>query len=449
MTIGQRIAQKRKELGLTQEALGDQLGVSRQSIYKWESDTALPEIDKLIALSRLFGVSVGWLLGVEEQLRTDGTGNGDAPEAEPGELTEHQLHMVEEIVQRYTAALPKAKRRRRTRVLAGILLFFYSFNLCSELNARRNQQHRTADSIDQVQNSVDRQIGSISSRVEEILKAQNSLVADAGVELVAGDPCRTGTPVRRCSPPTRLFPRRIPEGMTGGVLTWTTAPAASRPLPGTPCLRSAGPSRADSLACGLTDEHSACRRCSPAPDGTRSTQLLDQFDGLYGGTLPSARVMEYGPGSILGLEANSSGLLTLPEHWVTVSTSSPRTASEGQILPQAGAETVQVGLFKNKALVTWLEPAEKAGELPRRFRGRGLLPPAGGAAGHHDQPQHGSALLCRRGDRCVWPPGGVLQYSLCAGRRCPDLGRRRGSQRCVPRRLAVRQLTVWNVLEEN
>ena len=66
MTIGQRIAQKRKELALSQEALGDQLGVSRQSIYKWESDTALPEIDKLIALSRLYGVSVGCLLGVED-----------------------------------------------------------------------------------------------------------------------------------------------------------------------------------------------------------------------------------------------------------------------------------------------------------------------------------------------------------------------------------------------
>lgn len=66
MTTGQRIAQKRKELGLSQEALGDRLGVTRQSIYKWESDSALPEIEKLVALSRLFGVSVGWLLGVEE-----------------------------------------------------------------------------------------------------------------------------------------------------------------------------------------------------------------------------------------------------------------------------------------------------------------------------------------------------------------------------------------------
>ena len=56
MTIGQRIAQKRKELGLSQEALGSKLGVSRQSIYKWEADSALPEVDKLIALSRLFGV---------------------------------------------------------------------------------------------------------------------------------------------------------------------------------------------------------------------------------------------------------------------------------------------------------------------------------------------------------------------------------------------------------
>ena len=70
MTTGQRIAQKRKEAGLSQETLGAELGVSRQSIYKGESDTALPEIDKLVALSRRFGVTVGWLLGVEEAPET-------------------------------------------------------------------------------------------------------------------------------------------------------------------------------------------------------------------------------------------------------------------------------------------------------------------------------------------------------------------------------------------
>ena len=35
MTVGQRIAQKRKEQGLSQEALGQSLGLSRQAIYKW------------------------------------------------------------------------------------------------------------------------------------------------------------------------------------------------------------------------------------------------------------------------------------------------------------------------------------------------------------------------------------------------------------------------------
>ena len=66
MTLGERIAEKRKENGLSQEALGEELGVSRQSVYKWESGSALPEIEKLIAMSRLFGVTIGWLLGVEE-----------------------------------------------------------------------------------------------------------------------------------------------------------------------------------------------------------------------------------------------------------------------------------------------------------------------------------------------------------------------------------------------
>lgn len=97
MTVGQRIALKRKELGLSQEALGEQLGVSRQSIYKWESDTVLPEVEKLIALSQLFSVSVGWLLGVEEDAQ---------PEPSP-ELTPEQLAMVKEIVEQYLAALPE------------------------------------------------------------------------------------------------------------------------------------------------------------------------------------------------------------------------------------------------------------------------------------------------------------------------------------------------------
>ena len=70
-TMGQRIGERRRLLGLSQEALGEKMGVSRQAISKWESDGAVPEIDKIIAMSRLFGVSVGWILGTEEPLEEE------------------------------------------------------------------------------------------------------------------------------------------------------------------------------------------------------------------------------------------------------------------------------------------------------------------------------------------------------------------------------------------
>ena len=66
MTLGERILQKRKECGLSQESLGEKLDVTRQTVYKWESDQAIPELDKLIKLAQIFGVGVGWLVAEEE-----------------------------------------------------------------------------------------------------------------------------------------------------------------------------------------------------------------------------------------------------------------------------------------------------------------------------------------------------------------------------------------------
>ncbi len=66
MTLGQRIQELRKNMQLSQEELGERMGVSRQAISKWEGDQTIPELDKLIALSKLFGLTVGQLLGVEQ-----------------------------------------------------------------------------------------------------------------------------------------------------------------------------------------------------------------------------------------------------------------------------------------------------------------------------------------------------------------------------------------------
>ena len=91
LTLGQRIAAKRSELGLSQSALGEQLGVSRQSVFKWESDAAIPEIDKLITLSRLFGVSLDWLLGIGDPPRTE------SPAQEAQGFTERERQIIEQL----------------------------------------------------------------------------------------------------------------------------------------------------------------------------------------------------------------------------------------------------------------------------------------------------------------------------------------------------------------
>lgn len=65
MTLGQRIQAHRTRLGLSQEGLGDKLGVSRQAVSKWEADGAVPDTDKLIALSKLFELTLNELLQVE------------------------------------------------------------------------------------------------------------------------------------------------------------------------------------------------------------------------------------------------------------------------------------------------------------------------------------------------------------------------------------------------
>jgi len=62
MEISQKIQSLRIKSGLSQEALADRLGVTRQSVSKWELGQALPDTEKVIQLSQLFGVTIDWLL---------------------------------------------------------------------------------------------------------------------------------------------------------------------------------------------------------------------------------------------------------------------------------------------------------------------------------------------------------------------------------------------------
>ena len=62
MTIGEIIQRERTRLGLSQEKLAEQVGVSRQAVSKWELGDAVPDTDKLVPLARALEISVDTLL---------------------------------------------------------------------------------------------------------------------------------------------------------------------------------------------------------------------------------------------------------------------------------------------------------------------------------------------------------------------------------------------------
>ncbi len=69
MKLQDKILYCRKKAGLSQEALAEQIGVSRQAISKWETGDAAPELSKLPLLASAFCVTADWLLSEEEPVK--------------------------------------------------------------------------------------------------------------------------------------------------------------------------------------------------------------------------------------------------------------------------------------------------------------------------------------------------------------------------------------------
>lgn len=69
MILADKIIKGRKKLGMSQEELAEKMDVSRQAVSKWESNQSVPEIEKILQLSRLFGVTTDYLL--KEEIETE------------------------------------------------------------------------------------------------------------------------------------------------------------------------------------------------------------------------------------------------------------------------------------------------------------------------------------------------------------------------------------------
>ncbi len=65
MTLGNKIAELRKEKGMTQEALANELGVSNQAVSKWEANQSCPDIQLLPQIADIFGITIDRLFGRE------------------------------------------------------------------------------------------------------------------------------------------------------------------------------------------------------------------------------------------------------------------------------------------------------------------------------------------------------------------------------------------------
>ena len=339
MTTGQRIAQKRKEAGLSQETLGAELGVSRQSIYKWESDTALPEIDKLVALSRRFGVTVGWLLGVEETPET-----ASAPDS--GELTDAQLKMVEEITARYIAALPAPKPRKKWPYVLAALMVLYAAHRAYQSIDR--QFDGVYSRIGQMDSKMSNQVYSISGQVEEILKQQNALTADYGTELVSADLSKNAVTFS-----VYAVPKTYVEGMRVEFSADNGHNSNSKTVLSEPDQNRQPVSEKFSteLTCELTDDI-AITAVFVMPDGTRQTQPLQTYSGLYSGSLPDVQSLD--DGDLQGRGQIENGSLSFPDAIEFAVT--PNKVLDNILIPRAEAVSTKVGLFKNQQLIAWARP---------------------------------------------------------------------------------------------
>lgn len=66
MTLGEKIASARKEKGMTQEMLAEQLGVTRQAVARWETGLSVPDAGMLVRIAGALDTTVNDLLGEEE-----------------------------------------------------------------------------------------------------------------------------------------------------------------------------------------------------------------------------------------------------------------------------------------------------------------------------------------------------------------------------------------------
>ena len=114
MILADKIINERKKNGWSQEELAEQLGVSRQSVSKWEGAQAIPDLSKIIAMADIFGVTTDYLLKDDMEIREPNS-TTDIPSDSPSDSVppKRKVSMEEaneflSLKQKYTPSIANA-----------------------------------------------------------------------------------------------------------------------------------------------------------------------------------------------------------------------------------------------------------------------------------------------------------------------------------------------------
>ena len=136
MSFHSKMIKLRKHKGFTQETFAAEIGVSRQSVYKWASGQSYPEVEKLLKVARTFGVTVDDMLNEEMEVGRNGE---MMPIAEY--LAEEERIKKEAEEKRARRAAAKAKREEKKAAAA-------SADTSDALDASTAASSDTSDALD-------------------------------------------------------------------------------------------------------------------------------------------------------------------------------------------------------------------------------------------------------------------------------------------------------------
>lgn len=126
--IADKITQLRKKNGWSQEELADRMDISRQAVSKWESNQTTPDIEKIVQLSNLFGVTIDYLLKNEGENKAESCPQNDTASGRQGEAqaaplsTEPAIHITWEKAQKFL----ELQREFSWKIAAGVFLCILS-----------------------------------------------------------------------------------------------------------------------------------------------------------------------------------------------------------------------------------------------------------------------------------------------------------------------------------